>query len=95
MGNFLARLHAIDYLLTETVEDASSIMLLTADGIDDPAVTRVQCAGLAVHIRDEVVRDLPESVPLTCSLAAGEQNEDLPGIFLEGTLPFVLSHGVL
>ena len=70
-------------------------MFLVADGIDDPAVTRVQCAGLAVHIRNEVVRDVPESVPLAGPATAGEQDEDLPGLVLKRALPFGLRHVVL
>ena len=70
-------------------------MLLIADGIDDPAVTRVQGAGLAVHIRNEVVRDVPESVPLAGPTTADEQDEDLPGLLLKRALPFSLRHVVL
>ena len=70
-------------------------MFLVADGIDDPAVTRVQCAGMAVHIRNEVVRDVPESVPLAGPATTGEQDEDLPGLLLEGAFPFSLRHIVL
>ena len=70
-------------------------MFLVADGIDDPAVTRVQCTGLAVHIRNEVVRDVPESVPLAGPATAGKQEEDLPGLVLKCALPFGLRHVVL
>ncbi len=70
-------------------------MFLVADGIDDPAVTRVQCAGMAVHIRNEVVRDVPESVPLAGPATAGKQEEDLPGLLLKCALPFGLRHVVL
>ena len=70
-------------------------MFLVADGIDDPTVTCVQCAGLAVHIRNEVVRDVPESVPLAGPATAGEQNKNFPSILLEGTFPFLLRDGVL
>ena len=62
-------------------------MLLVADGIDDPAATRVQGAGLAVHIRNEVVRDVPESVPLAGTCTTSEQNKNFPSILLEGTFP--------
>lgn len=95
MRNLLARLEAVYHLPTEAIEDASGIVLLVADGIDDPAVSRVQCAGLAVHIRNEVVRDVPESAPLASPATTGEQDEDLPNLFLEGALPFGLRHIVL
>ena len=78
--DILARPKAVHRLPTEAIEDSSGIMFLVADGIDDPSVTRVQCAGLAVHIRNEVVRDVPESVPLAGPATADEQDEDLPDL---------------
>ena len=90
MRNLLARFEAVHRLPTEAIEDSSGIVFLVADGIDDPAVTRVQCAGLAVRISNEVVRDIPESVPLAGPATAGEQDEDLPGLVLKGAFPFGL-----
>lgn len=36
--DFLARLESVNRLLTEEIEDSSSIVFLIANGIDDPAV---------------------------------------------------------
>ena len=95
MRNLLACLEAIHSLPTEAIEDPSGSMFLVADGIDDPAATRVQRAGLAVHIRNEVVRDVPEPLPLAGPTTAGKQDDNLPSLVLKRALPFGLRHAVL
>ena len=70
-------------------------MFLVVDGIDDPAITRVQGTGFTVHVCQIGVRDLPEAVPLSSPTASSDQDEKLPYLFLEGAFPFILRHVTL
>ena len=79
----------------EAIEETSGIMFLVVDGIDDPAITRVQGTGFTVHVCQIGVRDLPEAVPLSSPTASSDQDEKLPYLFLEGAFPFILRHVTL